>query len=60
MLFIPNKLLIRIFGAYYTSNLEYCWVHYGYDDMSNTVKIVEFGKKEFEQYFDIVKAHMVN
>ena len=57
---IPYTDMSFFFGAYYTSNLEYCWVHYGYDDMSNTVNMVEFGKKEFEQYVDIAKAHMVN
>jgi hypothetical protein len=47
-------------GTYYTMNLDYCWIYYRYDDMSNTVDMVEFSRPEFERLFDIVKAHMVN
>lgn len=47
-------------GTYYTMDLDYCWIYYRYDDMSNTVDMVEFSKPEFERFFDIVKAYMVN
>ena len=57
---IPYTDLPSFHGNYYTLNLEYCWVHYQFDDMSNATDIVEFSKAEFEDFFDIVKAHIVN
>lgn len=47
-------------GNYYTMNLDYCWIYFQFDDMSNSTKTVEFSKAEFENLFDVVKAHIVN
>ena len=57
---IPYTELPHFFGTYYTLNMEYCWIYYDYDDNSNNPDMVEFSKTEFEQYFDIVKAHICN
>lgn len=57
---IPYSEFGDFFGTYYTMNLEHCWVCYKYDDMSNLVDMITFSKAEFEQYFDVVKAHIVN
>lgn len=47
-------------GIYIFETFDYSWIYYQFDDMSNTTNMVEFGKAEFEQLFDVVKAHIVN
>lgn len=55
---IPYCEMDDYFGSYYLANLEHCWIYFRFDN--EETNIIHFSKAEFEQLFDIVKAHIVN
>lgn len=57
---IPYEEFPSFWGAYYLENFEYCWIYYNFDDYSNDTQEVEFSKSEFEKYFNLVKAYVLN